>query len=77
MDAVDVVVPVDHPRVEVEVALVVGVERFPQTEQVVDLIDRLAFGVQAVQLDVLQCPLDVLTLGFQFGGEVGLFATQR
>ena len=34
----------------------------PHRQQVVDLVDRLALGVQAVQLDVLERPLDLWRL---------------
>ena len=76
VNVVDVVIPIDDAGVEVEVALVVSIECVPQAEQVVDLVDRFALGVQAIQLDVFERPLDVLPLRFQFGGEVGLLATQ-
>ena len=36
-----------------------GVEAVPHRHQVVDLVDRLALGVEAVQLDVLERPLDL------------------
>ena len=31
----------------------------PEAEQVVDLVDRFALRVQAVQLDILECGLDL------------------
>ena len=77
MDRADVRRPVDGPRVEAELGLVVGREALPHRHQVVDLVDRLALGVQAVQLDVLERPLDLDALGLQAGGELGLLAAQR
>ena len=49
------------------VALVVGERRSHMRHQVVDLVDRLALRVQAVQLDVLERPLDLDPLGLQPG----------
>ena len=49
----------------------------PQREQVVDLIDRLALGVEAVQLDVLEGPFDLEPLLFERRRELGLLAAQR
>ena len=54
-----------------------GVELVPHLHQLVDLVDRLALGVQAVQLDVLEGPLDLDPLGSQAGRQVGLLAPQR
>ena len=54
-------------RVEGERGPVVGVEAVPHRQQVVDLVDGLALGVEAVQLDVLERPLDLHPLGLQLG----------
>ncbi len=59
VDLGDVGRPVDAARVDVEVRLVGGVEAVPDLHQVVDLVDRLALGVQPVELDVGQRPLDL------------------
>ncbi len=56
VDLGDVGRPVDRAGVEVERRPVVVVELAPREHQVVDLVDRLALGVQAVQLDVLERP---------------------
>ena len=65
------------PRVERERRPVGVVERRPHRHQVVDLVDRLALGVQAVQLDVLERPLDLGPLGLQLRRQLGLLAAQR
>ncbi len=53
------------------------VEPLPHRHQVVDLVHGLALGVQAVQLDVLERPLDLHPLGLQLGRQLGLLAPQR
>ena len=69
-----VVVPVDHPRVEAEGGLVLGIEGVPALEQAVDAVDRLALGVGAVELDVGEGPVDLLALLLEGGGPRGLLA---
>ena len=56
VDLGDVGRPVDAARVDVEVGPVGGVEAVPDLHQVVDLVDRLALGVEPVELDVGRAP---------------------
>ena len=77
MDRADVRRPVDHRRVEGERGPVVGVEAVLHRQQVVDLVHGLALGVEAVQLDVLERPLDLHPLRLQLGRQLGLLAPQR
>ena len=77
VDLADVRRPVDGRGIEGERRLVGGVEPVPHRQQVVDLVDRLALGVEAVQLDVLERPLDLHPLGLELGRQVGLLAPQR
>ena len=77
VDLGDVAGPVDDPRVEAERLAVGVVERVPQGDQVVDLVDRLALGVEAVQLDVLQRRLDLVALGLERRRELGSRTPQR
>ena len=49
----------------------------PQRHQVVDLVDRLALGVEPVQLDVLEGALDLEPLALERRRELGLLAAQR
>ena len=77
VDLVDVLRPVDRARVEGERGLVVGVEVRPHGEQVVDAVLGLALGVGAVQLDVLERPLDLGLLVLELGRPRGLLAPQR
>ena len=76
VDLVDVVRPVDGARIEPELRLVDAVERLPERQQVVDLVDRLALRVEAVQLDVLERPFDLQPLLLERGRELGLLAAQ-
>ena len=77
VDLGDVGRPVDRPRVEVERRSVGVVEFAPREHQVVDLVDRLALGVEAVQLDVGERPLDLGALRLDLRRPVGLASAQR
>ena len=76
VDRADVGRPVDLRRIEGERRPVGVVEPLPHRHQVVDLVHGLALGVQAVQLDVLERPLDLHPLGLQLGRQLGLLAAQ-
>ena len=57
VDPLHVVGPVDDGGIEAEPGPVVAVDPVPELHQPVELVDRLALGVGAVQLDVLVGPL--------------------
>ena len=77
VDLGDVGRPVDAARVDVEVGPVGGVEAVPDLHQVVDLVDRLALGVEPVELDVGQRPLDLEALHLDLRRPLGLASAQR
>ncbi len=73
----DVVVPVDDPRVDARTSRrSSGARDVVQGEQVVDAVDRLALGVGAVQLDVGERPLGQLALLLDLARPLGLLAPQ-
>ena len=73
----DVLGPVDRAWVAVKRGLIVCRQRVPDRHEVVDLIDRFALGVQAVELHVLVGALDVLLAFVELGRPCGLGAAQR
>ena len=77
VDLGDVGRPVDAARVDVEVAAVGLVEAVPDLHEIVDLVDRLALGVEPVELDVGQRPLDLEALRLDLRGPLGLPSTER
>ncbi len=77
VDLGDVGRPVDAPRVDVEVAAVGLVEAVPDLHEIVDLVDRLALGVEAVQLDVRERSLDLHPLRLDLRGPLGLPPAER
>ena len=77
VDGADVRGPVHAARVEVERRLIGGIQRVPHRDQLVDLVDRLALGVQAVQLHVLVRPVDLVLLLLQVRCPGGLATAQR
>ena len=60
----EVMAPVDDPRVETERLLAVVVEGVPEGEESVQAEGSLTFGVRAVQIDVAPGPFDLLALFF-------------
>ena len=77
MDLGDVGRPVDRAGVEVERRPIGVVELAPRAHQIVDLVDRLALGVQPVQLDVGECSLDLGPFRLDLRGPFGLAPAQR
>ena len=77
MDGADVHRPVDALWVEVEGGLIARIERIPHSHQTINLIDRLAFGVQAVELHVFEGAIDLGLLLLQVRSPRRLLAAQR
>ena len=72
-----VVGPVDDGGIEAERRPVVASERIPELQQPVELVDRLALGVGAVQLDVLVGPAQLLAALIEAGAHQGVATPQR
>ena len=72
-----VVGPVDNGGIEAERRPVVVVERLPELQEPVELVDRLALGVGAVQLDVLVGPAQLLAALLKAGAHQGMSTSQR
>ena len=72
-----VVGPVQDARVEAEFGAVGVVERVPQSHEAVQLIDGLALGVGAVELDVVAGPLELKAAFFEAGAHHGVASPQR
>ncbi len=69
--------PVDDPGVEAERVAIGLVEALVPGEQPVDPVDRLAFGVGTVELDVPEGPFGLVALLLELGGPGGLLAPER
>jgi len=65
MDLVEVVRPVDDRRVEAERPPIGVVDPLPQQQQPVDPEAGFGLGVRAVQLDVAERPLGLLSSLFE------------
>ena len=76
MHLLHVLGPVHAAGVEAELRPVGVVERVPQRQQAVELVDGLALGVGAVELDVLAGPLELLAALLQGGAHHRVAAPQ-